>query len=84
MTRTLNPEGLSRPEAFADRAFIKRYKAALRTRSLCEFCVHRTTIWGQVRCKGNEARGGGMCKDDGRQPTFAVDDSTLEEFRNAA
>jgi hypothetical protein len=84
MTRTLNPLGLSRPEAFYDKVLRKRYSAALRKRGLCAFCACRVETLGISHCRGNESRQMGMCQNDGKLPQFRLDDSTLEEFRNAA
>lgn len=81
---TLNPENLSRPEAFAERMFLKRYRVAFRKRGACAFCQFRETAWGKVHCKGLPGRQMGMCQDDGRLPQFRLDDSTLEEFRRVA
>lgn len=84
MTRTLNPENLSRPEASADARIRKRYRAALRMRGLCAFCACRQVTFDVPHCRGNESRQQGMCQDDGRLPQFRLDDTTLEEFRDAA
>lgn len=81
---TLNPENLSRPEAFAEARFRKRYRVALRKRGLCAFCVLRDVAFGVTHCKGLPGRQMGMCQDDGRLPQFRLDDSTLEEFRRVA
>ena len=84
MTRTLNPENLSRPEASADARIRKRYRAALRKRGLCAFCLLRETSWGELHCKNSPDRKDGACQVDGRLPQFRLDDTTLEEFRDAA
>lgn len=84
MTRTLNPEGLSRPEASAEEKLRKRYRAALRKRGLCAFCACRETTFGVVHCRQMPDRQMGMCQHDGKLPVFRLDDSTLEEFRDAA
>jgi hypothetical protein len=84
MTRTLNPEGLSRPESFADQRMRKRYRAALRKRGLCAFCACREVTFGVPHCRDRPGRQMGMCQDDGQLPQFRLDDSTLEEFRDAA
>ena len=84
MTRTLNPEGLSRPEAYTEERFRKRYRAAFRKKGACAFCQLRETTFGVPHCKGQPGRQMGMCQDDGRLPQFRLDDTTLEEFRDAA
>ena len=84
MTRTLNPLGLSGPEASVDQRLKKRYAAALRRRGLCAFCTCRETTFGVVHCKQQPGRQMGMCGDDGKLPTFRLDESTLQEFRDAA
>ncbi|MBB1060405.1 hypothetical protein [Marilutibacter spongiae] len=81
---TLNPDNLSRPESFVMARQAKRYRAALRRRGLCAFCTCRVVTFGVVHCRGNESRQRGMCQDDGRLPQFRLDDTTLEEFRDAA
>lgn len=81
---TLNPENLSRPEAFAERAFRKRYRVAYRKRGACAFCELREVTLGVTHCKGQPGRQRGMCQDDGKLPQFRLDDSTLEEFRRVA
>lgn len=81
---TLNPTNLSRPEAFAEQQFRKRYRAAFRKLGACAFCQLRQTTFGIPHCKGNPERQMGMCQDDGRLPQFRLDDSTLEVFRDAA
>lgn len=81
---TLNPNNLSRPEAFTEARFRKRYRAALRKRGACAFCTMRDTTLGVTHCKGRPDRQRGMCQDDGQLPQFRLDDETLEVFRNAA
>lgn len=81
---TLNPENLSRPEAFYDKLVRKRYAAAVRARGLCAFCSCRAVTLGIAHCRGNESRQMGMCNDDGRLPQFRLDDETLKEFRDVA
>lgn len=81
---SLNPTNLSRPESFAEERLRKRYRAALRQRGLCAFCACRVVTLGIAHCRGNESRQRGMCQDDGRLPQFRLDDTTLEELRNAA
>lgn len=78
---TLNPDNLSRPEAFAESRMRKRYRAALRKRGLCAFCCCREVTLGIVHCRQVPDRQMGMCQDDGRLPQFRLDDSTLNEFR---
>lgn len=84
MTRTLNPEGLSRPEAYAESQFRKRHRAALRKRGACAFCQFREETFGIVHCKGLPERQRGLCQNDRRLPQFRLDDETLKEFRDAA
>lgn len=84
MTRTLNPEGLSRPEASAEERIRKRYRAALRRRGLCAFCQFREETFAVLHCKGHPDRQQGMCQNDRRLPQFRLDDETLKEFRDAA
>lgn len=81
---TLNPENLSRPEAYADGKIRKRYRAAIRDRGLCAFCTCRDTTFGMTHCKNRPDRQRGMCQDDGELPKFRLDDTTIEEFRDAA
>lgn len=81
MTRSLNPESLSRPEASAEEKLRKRYRAALRRRGLCAFCCCREVTLGIAHCRQMPERQMGMCADDGKLPVFRLDDSTLEEFR---
>lgn len=80
----LNPENLSRPEAYYDKLVRKRYAAAVRARGLCAFCACRAVTLGITHCRGNESRQMGMCNDDGRLPQFRLDDETLKEFRDVA
>ena len=84
MTRTLNPDNLSRPEASAEEKLRKRYRAALRRRGLCAFCACREVTLGVPHCRQQHGRQMGMCQDDGKLPVFRLDDSTLQEFRDAA
>jgi len=84
MTRTLDPLGLSRPEAYAEARMRKRYRAALRNRGLCAFCTCREVTLGVAHCRGRPDRQMGMCQDDGRLPQFRLDAATLQEFRDAA
>lgn len=81
---SLDPLGLSRPEAYYDKLLRKRYAAAVRARGLCTFCACRAVTLGITHCRGNESRQMGMCKDDGRLPQFRLDDETLQEFRDVA
>lgn len=78
---TLNPDNLSRPEAFAEARMRKRYRVALRKRGLCAFCTLREVTFGVQHCRKQPERQRGMCQDDGKLPQFRLDDSTLEEFR---
>lgn len=80
----LNPENLTRPEAAADQRMRKRYRAAIRQRGLCAFCTCRETTLGVVHCRQQPERQMGMCQDDGRLPAFRLDDTTIDEFREAA
>ena len=84
MTRTLDPLGLSRPEAYADGTNRRRYRAMVRARGLCAFCAYREQTFGVAHCRERPDRQRGMCQQDGRLPQFRVDDSTLEEIRDAA
>lgn len=84
MTRSIDPEGLSRPEASVDQRLKKRLRAAIKRRGLCAFCLLRDASWGAVHCKGFPDRQMGACKYDGKLPAFRLDDSTLEELRDAA
>jgi len=84
VTRSLNPDNLSRPEAFCDKVFRKRVAAAVKNRGLCSICQFRDRTFGELHCRGDESRQMGMCQDDGKLPQFRLDDSTLEEFRDAA
>lgn len=81
---TLNPENLSRPEASAEQKLKKRYRVAFRKRGACAFCLFRESTFGVIHCQRQESRQRGMCEDDGRLPKFRLDDTTLEEFRDAA
>lgn len=84
MTRSIDPEGLSRPEASVDQRLRKRLKAAIRNRGLCAFCLCREVTLGIAHCRQQPERQRGMCNDDGKLPAFRLDDSTLEELRDAA
>lgn len=84
MTRTLNPDNLSRPEASVDQRLKKRYRAAVRKRGLCAFCLCREVTFGVAHCRQQPERQMGMCGEDGKLPVFRLDDSTLEELRKAA
>jgi|GEM_PF-938592 len=84
MTRSLDPLGLSRPEAAAESRMRERYRAALRERGLCAFCACREETFAVVHCRGKPERQRGMCQHDGRQPVFRLDEQTLMEFRDAA
>lgn len=81
---TINPGNLSRQEASVDARLSKRYRAAIRKRGICCACVHREVTLGVYHCKGQPAWQRGMCSDDRHTPSFALDDLTLEEFRDAA
>lgn len=81
---TLNPSNLSRPEAFTEARFRKRYRAAFRKLGACTFCQFRETTLGVVHCRALPGRQKGMCQDDGQLPQFRLDDETLEVFRDAA
>lgn len=80
----LNPENLTRPEAAAEKRLQKRYRVAIKKRGLCAFCACRETTFGVVHCRQLPARQMGMCQDDGRLPAFRLDDTTIDEFREAA
>lgn len=80
----LNPDNLSRPEAFAEARFRKRYRAALRKFGACAFCTMRESTLGIPHCRGNVERRLGICDQDGKLPQFRLDDSALMEIRNAA
>lgn len=84
MTRSLDPVGLSRPEAFVEARCRDRYRAALRSRGLCAFCRHRETTFAVLHCQGRPDRQRGQCQTDHRPPQFLLDDETLREFRDAA
>lgn len=84
MTRSLDPVGLSRPEAFVESRFRDRYREVLRARGLCVFCQHRETTFGVVHCQHRPDRQKGKCQTDGQGPQFRVDAQMLEEIRNAA
>lgn len=79
---TLNPESLSRPEAYAEERMRKRYRAALRKNGSCMVCTYREQTFGVYHCRGQEGRQRGMCQDDGKLPAFRLDDSTLDRFRD--
>jgi hypothetical protein len=81
---TLNPENLSRPEAFAEERFRKRYRASLRKHGACAFCVHRDATFGVLHCAGNPERQRGACTIDQRQPKFKTDDEAIRGIRDAA
>lgn len=81
---TLNPENLSRPEASVDARLRARYRAAFRKRGACAFCQFRESTFGIIHCQRQHGRQRGMCQNDGKLPQFRLDDSTLEEFRDAA
>lgn len=79
---TLDPNGLSRPEAFADRVFKKRYVAAMKREGLCSFCTLREVSFGVAHCKGQPERQHGLCVQDKKLPQFRLDDTTLERLRH--
>lgn len=81
---TLNPDNLSRPEASVDARLKARYRSALRKRGLCAFCTCREVTLGISHCRQQPDRQRGMCSSDGKLPAFRLDDSTLEEFRDAS
>lgn len=81
---TLNPQNLSQPEAYAEERFKKRYRVAIQKRGICCACVHRDRTLDIDHCRGQESRQHGACKTDGKSPQFELDDTTLEEFRDAA
>lgn len=80
----LNPDNLSRPEAYAEERFKKRYRVAIRKRGICCACVYRANTLGIDHCKGQESRQHGACKTDGKSPQFSLDDTALGAFRDAA
>jgi len=88
MTRSINPEGLSRPEASAERAaakrLMKRMDADRRKLGNCCICIHREVTWDRPHCRSRPERAMGMCKEDGQQPQFQFDDATLGRYRDAA
>ena len=84
MTRTLNPEGLSRPEAFTEERFRKRYRAVLRKHGACAFCKFRETTFGIPHCQGNVDRRQGICEHDGKLPKFETAPAAVKEIRDAA
>jgi hypothetical protein len=81
---TLNPDNLSKPEAYAEQRFKKRYRVAIQKRGICCACVFRDRTFDVDHCKGFEDRRDGACKTDGKLPQFAVDATALEVFRDAA
>lgn len=80
----LNPETLSRPEAYAEERMRKRYRAAIRKRGLCMACQFRQRTLGVWHCRGMEDRQHGMCTSDEKLPVFRLDDAVLGEFQDAA
>lgn len=88
MTRSLNPENLSRPEASAERAaakrLMKRMDADRRRLGNCCICIHREVTWDRPHCRNKPERAMGMCEDDKQQPQFQFDDTTLGKYRDAA
>lgn len=84
MRDSLNPTNLTRPESAAEQRLKKRYRAAFRKRGACCFCTQREVTFGVTHCKQQPARQMGMCQDDGRLPQFRLDDTTIEQFRDAA
>jgi len=81
---SLNPTNLTRPESAAEQRLRKRYRSAIRKRGLCAFCTCRQTTFGVAHCRDQPGRQMGMCQDDGRLPAFRLDDTTIEEFCEAA
>ncbi|MCD9096174.1 hypothetical protein [Luteimonas fraxinea] len=80
----LNPENLTRPESAAEQRLKKRYRAAIKKRGICAFCTCRQITFGIAHCRGQLDRQMGMCTTDRKLPAFRLDDTTIEEFRDAA
>lgn len=83
----MSMEDLTRPERAAQIRQAKRYKAAIEKRGTCCACKHRArdfSAWGRSVCRLDHGRQYPTCQRDGREPKFELDDTTLEEFRDAS
>lgn len=76
-----DPDHLTRPEKAAAfghaRVFVKR---ELAKGNACSLCTHRsqTTYWDRHLCALNKARSFPLCMKDGREPSFDLDETTVE------
>jgi hypothetical protein len=77
-----NPERAA--EVSGARKVLKRVKAAQRKFGACCICIHREVTFDRPHCRNNPGRSMGQCNLDNRLPKFALDDQSLEQYRDAA
>ncbi len=68
--------------SLVDTLMWKRYRARLFRHGLCSACQLREVTAGIYHCQRQPERRGD-CKIDGKLPAFRLDDSVLEELRDA-
>lgn len=83
----MNADDFTRPERAAQIRQAKRYRKAIEKRGLCTACKHRSlgeTFWGRSICRIGQQRMHPQCERDGKGLRFEFDDTTLEQFADAA
>jgi len=65
-----------------DQLMWKRYRARVFRLGICAVCTFREVTAGVHHCQRQPERQGN-CKIDGALPAFRLDDSVLEELRDA-
>lgn len=83
-----DPERYTSPERATEvnhaRKVLKRVKADQRKYGACVICIHREVTFDRPHCRNNPGRSMGMCNNDSALPKFALDDKSLEKYRDAA
>lgn len=65
------------PEFAAEMKICKRLRAKI-LENPCAACIHREVLWGKATCKGNPGRTWWACRDGKTEPSFQLDQSTLQ------
>lgn len=67
----------TRPEKAAELRICRRLRSKILA-DPCKFCVHREMLWNKATCKGKPGRTWWTCRDGKTEPTFELDNATIE------
>jgi len=67
----------TRPERAAELDICRRLMAKI-LEDPCGHCMNREKLWGKWTCKNNPGRTWWACRDGASEPSFTLDESTIE------